>query len=165
MSFTVQQFPHSRVPRWAPFIMNFTAGGCRQQGPTNHSVDRSQSHTKQCKTMQLGATKFFSELGNVGSDYDHPPHSRKLYNAWLSGLGSRGSPITVRPETKRKYTPTTIQQCRINKPTIIVISIARINEHNTSFYSHQQDEMNEIFNCSYAAIERVILSMLDTSDH
>ena len=56
--------------------------------------------------MQLGATKFFSELGNVGSDYDHPPHSRKHYNAWLSGLGSRGSPITVRPETKRKYTPT-----------------------------------------------------------
>ena len=51
------------------------------------------------------------------------------------------------------------------KQTIIVISIARINEHNTSFYYNQPNEMNEIFNCSYAAIERVYLSMLDTSDH
>ena len=48
--------------------------------------------------------------------------------------------------------------------TIIAILIVRINEHNTSFYYNQPNEMNEIFNCSYAAIERVILSMLDTSD-
>ena len=51
MSFTVQQFPLSRAPRWAPFIMNFTAGGCRQQGQTNHSVDKVnhiQNNARQC---------------------------------------------------------------------------------------------------------------------
>ena len=68
--------------------------------------------------MQLGATKFFSELGNVGSDYDPLPHNRKHYNAWLSGLGSRGGPITVRPETKRKYTPTQFNNFRTIKQTI-----------------------------------------------
>ena len=78
--------------------MNFAAGGGRQQGQTNTAWIKSIKY----KTMQLGATKFFSELGNVGSDYDPLPHSRKHYNAWLSGLGSRGGPITVRPETKRK---------------------------------------------------------------
>ena len=32
-------------------IMNFTAGGCRQQGQTNHSVDRInhiQNNARQC---------------------------------------------------------------------------------------------------------------------
>ena len=50
-SFTIQQFPLSRAPRWAPFMMNFTAGGCRQQGQTNHSVDginHIQNNTIQC---------------------------------------------------------------------------------------------------------------------
>ena len=69
------------------------------------------------------------------------------------------------PKPRGNKHTNTIQQCRTNKQTIIVISIARINEHNTSFYYNQQNEMNEIFNCSYAAIERVYLSMLDTTDH
>ena len=43
----------------------FPVESCRQQGQTNHSVDK----VNHIQTMQLGATKFFSELGNVGSGY------------------------------------------------------------------------------------------------
>ena len=44
-------------------------------------------------------------------------------------------------------------------------SNARINEHNTHFNCNQQNEMSEILIVPYAAIERIFLSMLDTTDH
>ena len=100
-SFAFQQFPLSRAPRWAPFIMNFCG---RLSSTVSNQSQRGykQSDTKPCNNAVGRHQVFLRTWKRRLRLCDSIPQSRNQNIAWPSGLGSRGGPVTVRPETKRK---------------------------------------------------------------